>query len=193
MTGLSSAQSPPIPHPRQPNRNGLKTFHSKHSSSPRNHYRQARGRQRIGHDQGHPRTENHVNMLKSIFGFPAIKALMDREDLSVIYDSMHGVNVPFAKAVFVDHPESFPRTTPTSRTPRSWWPPWASTGPAPRSTLPAPFQPHVRPGVGGRHGPRQDRRQDRRGWRHSFLRSRRRRRWQPQHDSGHAVLRGALP
>jgi len=56
-----------------------------------------------------PATENHVNLLKSIFDFPAIKALMDRKDFSMLYDSMHGVNGPFAKAVFVDEldqPES---------------------------------------------------------------------------------------
>lgn len=56
-----------------------------------------------------PATENHVSLLKSIFDFPAIKALLDREDFTMIYDSMHGVNGPFAKAVFVDElgqPES---------------------------------------------------------------------------------------
>jgi len=56
-----------------------------------------------------PSTESHVALLKSIFDFGAIKSLLDREDFSMIYDSMHGVNGPFSKAVFVDElgqPES---------------------------------------------------------------------------------------
>lgn len=56
-----------------------------------------------------PSTESHVTLLKSIFDFSAIKSLLDRDDFSMIYDSMHGVNGPFAKAVFVDElgqPES---------------------------------------------------------------------------------------
>jgi len=54
-------------------------------------------------------TESHVNLLKTIFDFDAIKSLLDRPDFSMIYDSMHGVNGPYAKAVFVDElgqPES---------------------------------------------------------------------------------------
>jgi len=47
-------------------------------------------------------TEVHVNLLKSIFDFDSIKALLDREDFTMVYDSMHGVNGPYAKAVFVD-------------------------------------------------------------------------------------------
>jgi phosphoglucomutase len=56
-----------------------------------------------------PSTESHVDLLKTIFDFDAIKALLDREDFSMIYDSMHGVNGPYSKAVFVDElsqPES---------------------------------------------------------------------------------------
>lgn len=55
-------------------------------------------------------TKAHVDLLKTIFDFGAIKALLDREDFSMIYDSMHGVNGPFAKAVFIDElkqPESY--------------------------------------------------------------------------------------
>jgi len=54
-------------------------------------------------------TESHVNLLKTVFDFDAIKSLLDRPDFSMIYDSMHGVNGPYAKAVFVDdfgQPES---------------------------------------------------------------------------------------
>ncbi len=47
-------------------------------------------------------TEAHVNLLKTAFDFEAIKALLDRPDFTMVYDSMHGVNGPFAKAVFVD-------------------------------------------------------------------------------------------
>lgn len=54
-------------------------------------------------------TETHVELLKTIFDFDAIKKLLDRDDFSMIYDSMHGVNGPYAKAVFIDElkqPES---------------------------------------------------------------------------------------
>jgi phosphoglucomutase len=46
-------------------------------------------------------TKNHVELLKSIFDFKAIKALLDRNDFSMVYDCMYGVNGPYAKAVFV--------------------------------------------------------------------------------------------
>jgi len=56
-----------------------------------------------------PSTQSHVALLKTIFDFDGIKALLDRPDFSMIYDSMHGVNGPFSKAIFVDElgqPES---------------------------------------------------------------------------------------
>jgi len=56
-----------------------------------------------------PSTQSHVTLLKSIFDFDAIKALLDRDDFSMVYDSMHGVNGPYSKSVFVDElgqPES---------------------------------------------------------------------------------------
>lgn len=56
-----------------------------------------------------PSSNEHVALLKTIFDFDAIKALLDRKDFSMIYDSMHGVNGPYSKAVFVDElsqPES---------------------------------------------------------------------------------------
>jgi phosphoglucomutase len=55
-------------------------------------------------------TETHVTLLKSIFDFGEIKALLDRPDFSMIYDSMHGVNGPYAKKVLIDElgqPESY--------------------------------------------------------------------------------------
>jgi len=47
-------------------------------------------------------TAAHVTLLKSIFDFDAIKALLDRPDFTMVYDSMHGVNGPYAKAVLID-------------------------------------------------------------------------------------------
>ena len=54
-------------------------------------------------------TESHVTLLKSIFDFHSIKQLLDRPDFSMIYDTMYGVNGPYAKKIFVDElgqPES---------------------------------------------------------------------------------------
>lgn len=47
-------------------------------------------------------TEPSVKLLKTIFDFDAIQSLLDRPDFSMIYDSMHGVNGPYAKAVMID-------------------------------------------------------------------------------------------
>jgi phosphoglucomutase len=47
-------------------------------------------------------TEVHVNLLKTIFDFHAIKKLLDRPDFTMVYDTMHGVNGPYAKKVLVD-------------------------------------------------------------------------------------------
>jgi len=47
-------------------------------------------------------TADHVDLLKTIFDFPSIKNLLDRPDFSMVYDTMHGVNGPYAKAIFVD-------------------------------------------------------------------------------------------
>jgi len=49
-----------------------------------------------------PSTQNHVELLKTIFDFSSIKNLLDRDDFTMVYDSMHGVNGPYAKAVFID-------------------------------------------------------------------------------------------
>lgn len=54
-------------------------------------------------------TDAHVSLLKTIFDFGAIKSLLDRPDFTMVYDCMHGVNGPYAKAVVVDElgqPES---------------------------------------------------------------------------------------
>ena len=54
-------------------------------------------------------TETHVALLKSIFDFGEIKALLDRPDFSMVYDTMYGVNGPYAKKIFCEElgqPES---------------------------------------------------------------------------------------
>eukprot|EP00457_Paulinella_chromatophora_P004207 gb/GEZN01004217.1/.p1 GENE.gb/GEZN01004217.1/~~gb/GEZN01004217.1/.p1 ORF type:complete len:580 (-),score=81.46 gb/GEZN01004217.1/:217-1956(-) len=43
----------------------------------------------------------YAKLLKSIFNFDAIKKFLAREDVSMIFDSMHGVAGPFAKEIFV--------------------------------------------------------------------------------------------
>lgn len=47
-------------------------------------------------------TESHVSLLKTIFDFGSIKALLDRSDFTMVYDAMHGVNGPYAKKIFVE-------------------------------------------------------------------------------------------
>jgi phosphoglucomutase len=47
-------------------------------------------------------TKDHVALLKTIFDFAAIKKLLDRDDFTVVYDTMYGVNGPYAKAIFVN-------------------------------------------------------------------------------------------
>jgi phosphoglucomutase len=47
-------------------------------------------------------TDDHVGLLKTIFDFPAIGALIRRPDFSFRYDCMHGVQGPYAKKVFID-------------------------------------------------------------------------------------------
>eukprot|EP00523_Entomoneis_sp_CCMP467_P000358 CAMPEP_0168747598 /NCGR_PEP_ID=MMETSP0724-20121128/15742_1 /TAXON_ID=265536 /ORGANISM="Amphiprora sp., Strain CCMP467" /LENGTH=1056 /DNA_ID=CAMNT_0008795399 /DNA_START=35 /DNA_END=3205 /DNA_ORIENTATION=- len=47
-------------------------------------------------------TDTHIALLKSIFDFDQIKALLDRPDFTMVYDTMHGVNGPYAKKVLVE-------------------------------------------------------------------------------------------
>jgi phosphoglucomutase len=45
-------------------------------------------------------TEDHdVKLLKTVFEFSAIKALLSRPDFSMVYHTMHGVNGPYIKNV----------------------------------------------------------------------------------------------
>ncbi len=46
--------------------------------------------------------EEHVKLLQSVFDFAAIQALLQRPDFSFVYDSMHGVQGPYAHRVFCE-------------------------------------------------------------------------------------------
>jgi phosphoglucomutase len=46
--------------------------------------------------------ESHISLLKTIFDFSAIQALLQRSDFSFKYDCMHGVQGPYATRVFVE-------------------------------------------------------------------------------------------
>lgn len=46
-------------------------------------------------------TAHHVELLKTIFDFPALAKLIRRADFSMRYDCMHGVQGPYAHEVFV--------------------------------------------------------------------------------------------
>lgn len=60
--------------------------------------------------------ETQINLLKTIFDFKAIKDLLDRPDFTMVYDTMFGVNGPYAKKVFVEElgqpPETCMNATP---------------------------------------------------------------------------------
>jgi len=47
-------------------------------------------------------TDDHVASLSKVFDFEAIKKLIQRKDFSLVYDSMNGVQGPYAKRVMVD-------------------------------------------------------------------------------------------
>mmetsp|Transcript_10483 Transcript_10483/g.14465 ORF Transcript_10483/g.14465 Transcript_10483/m.14465 type:complete len:1069 (+) Transcript_10483:63-3269(+) len=47
-------------------------------------------------------TDHHIDLLKTIFDFPAIKKLVQRPDFSLKYDCMHGVQGPYAHKVMVE-------------------------------------------------------------------------------------------
>jgi len=43
----------------------------------------------------------HIDLLKTVFDFDVIKTLLARPDFSMVFDAMHGVTGPYAKALFV--------------------------------------------------------------------------------------------
>ena len=44
----------------------------------------------------------YVELMEGIFDFEALRAFVQRKDFTMVYDGMHGVAGPFAKAIFVD-------------------------------------------------------------------------------------------
>eukprot|EP00793_Prasinoderma_coloniale_P006718 PRCOL_00001548-RA len=44
----------------------------------------------------------YVELMEGIFDFEALRAFLQRKDFTMVYDGMHGVAGPFAKAIFVD-------------------------------------------------------------------------------------------
>ena len=46
--------------------------------------------------------EDHVKVLKDCFDFDSIKRLVSRKDFSLVYDSMSGVQGPYARRIFID-------------------------------------------------------------------------------------------
>jgi len=46
--------------------------------------------------------EQHVALLKSVFDFELIRSFLNRPDFSMVYDSMHGVQGPYARKVFCE-------------------------------------------------------------------------------------------
>jgi len=46
--------------------------------------------------------EDHERLLRECFDFDNIRALMSRQDFTMCYDSMHGVQGPYAKRILVD-------------------------------------------------------------------------------------------
>jgi len=47
-------------------------------------------------------TEDHLKVLKECFDFAQIKSFVQRKDFSMVYDSMNGVQGPYAKKVFCE-------------------------------------------------------------------------------------------
>ena len=47
-------------------------------------------------------TSHYVELMKEVFDFDLLRTLTQRQDFSFIYDAMHGVAGPYAKAVFCD-------------------------------------------------------------------------------------------
>ncbi len=45
--------------------------------------------------------EDYLKLLRTIFDFDALKALLHKPDFTFTFDAMHGVAGPYAKRIFV--------------------------------------------------------------------------------------------
>lgn len=45
--------------------------------------------------------EDYLKLLRTIFDFDALKALLGKPDFSFTFDAMHGVSGPYARRIFV--------------------------------------------------------------------------------------------
>jgi len=45
-------------------------------------------------------SKGYVDLMKTLFNFDAIKALIEREDFTMCFDGMHGVSGPYAQKIF---------------------------------------------------------------------------------------------
>jgi phosphoglucomutase len=47
-------------------------------------------------------TQNYVELMRTLFNFEDLKALVQREDFSLVFDGMHGASGPYAKVILSD-------------------------------------------------------------------------------------------
>ena len=53
------------------------------------------------HTQVIDSVEDYLKLLRTIFDFDALKALLHKPDFTFTFDAMHGVSGPYAKRIFV--------------------------------------------------------------------------------------------
>lgn len=46
--------------------------------------------------------EDYLKLLRSIFDFDALKALLRKPDFTFTFDGMHGVSGPYARRIFIE-------------------------------------------------------------------------------------------
>ena len=57
--------------------------------------------------------EDYLKLLRTIFDFDALKALLHKPDFTFTFDAMHGVAGPYAKRIFVQVHTSWAVTHPS--------------------------------------------------------------------------------